>query len=131
MRNYRVAVREWGDRVVFLRRIEPGGTDRSYGIHVARLAGLPAGVIERARTVLAGFETAARPLEPRLDVPPAPRQLTLFAPAEDPMRAQLRGLDLDALRPLDALVLLTKWKAAMPSRLESDGFRAHDRKPMS
>src|SRR6185369_9968807 len=56
VRNYRVAVREWGDKVVFLRRIEEGGTDRSYGVHVARLAGVPPTVVERAREVLAGFE---------------------------------------------------------------------------
>jgi DNA mismatch repair protein MutS len=110
VRNCRVAVREWGDRVVFLRRIEEGGTDRSYGIHVARLAGLPPGVIERARGVLAGFEGGSRS-------PPAPRsgggserQLPLFAPAEDPILAELRTLDADALTPLQALLLVARWR---------------------
>jgi DNA mismatch repair protein MutS len=111
VRNCRVAVREWGDRVVFLRRIEEGGTDRSYGVHVARLAGLPAGVVERARAVLAEFEGA-----PRRDVRPAPaheRQLALFAAPEDPIVSELRALNVDSLKPLDALVLLAQWKARL------------------
>ncbi len=109
VRNYRVAVRERGDRIVFLRRIEEGGTDRSYGIHVARLAGLPADVVERARGVLAGLESA-RSTAP-MPVPAATdRQLSLFGPAEEPLAEELRGLDLDRLTPLDALNLLARWR---------------------
>jgi DNA mismatch repair protein MutS len=108
VRNCRVAVREWGDRVVFLRRIEEGGTDRSYGIHVARLAGLPPTVVERARGVLAAFEGAPRGERPaRRDSPPQ-RQLALFEAPEHPVVAELRGVDTDAMRPVDALVLLAK-----------------------
>jgi len=110
VRNCRVAVREWGDRVVFLRRIEEGGTDRSYGVHVARLAGLPTSVVERARTVLAEFEGA--PLGRPSPAAAAPsRQLALFPPPEDPMAAELRRIDVDALTPLEALNLLASWKA--------------------
>ncbi len=130
VRNLRVAVREWGDRVVFLRRIEEGGTDRSYGIHVARLAGLPDDVVARASHVLAGLEEsragapsaavraapaeggapAARPVAERAPV----RQLGLFEPAEDPrlaaLRDELRALDLDRTTPLAALTLLAAWR---------------------
>jgi len=56
VKNYNVAVKEWGDKVIFLRKIMPGATDKSYGIHVARLAGLPRPVIERANEVLANLE---------------------------------------------------------------------------
>jgi DNA mismatch repair protein MutS len=108
VRNCRVAVREWGDRVVFLRRIEEGGTDRSYGIHVARLAGLPATVVERARGVLTAFEGAPRgDRPPRRDAAPS-RQLALFEAPEHPVLAELRGIDAEALRPVDALVLLAR-----------------------
>ncbi len=135
VRNCRVAVREWGDRVVFLRRIEEGGTDRSYGIHVARLAGLPPAVIERARGVLADFESAggpraaapgALPVEPR-----EARQLSLFAAPPDPVLAELRALDVDRLQPVEALVLLARWKSESAARLGTTGFRAQAKEPMS
>jgi DNA mismatch repair protein MutS len=132
VRNYRVAVREWGDKVVFLRRIEEGGTDRSYGIHVARLAGVPPAVVERAREVLAGFEgeprtrVAAAPLSPATASAAAPRQLALFPPPCDPILAELRALDVDSLKPLDALVQIAAWK----SRLDGGGFRGPGAVPM-
>jgi DNA mismatch repair protein MutS len=116
VRNCRVAVREWGDRVVFLRRIEEGGTDRSYGIHVARLAGLPVEVVDRARAVLAGFEGAPRGRAPDA-APAAPqRQLALFPPPEDPVLAVLRAVDVDSLKPLDALVLVADLKSRLDGR---------------
>jgi DNA mismatch repair protein MutS len=108
VRNCRVAVREWGDRVVFLRRIEEGGTDRSYGIHVARLAGLPATVVERARGVLTAFEGAPRGERPPRRDAAQQRQLALFEAPEHPVVTELRAVDADALRPVDALVLLAK-----------------------
>jgi DNA mismatch repair protein MutS len=105
-RNYNVAVRETGDTVVFLHRLEPGGTDRSYGIHVAQLAGLPQGVVHRARDILGTLEGEHRM------VPGAPAplerdagQLALFAEAAppDPMVEELRAIDVNALTPLEAL----------------------------
>ena len=103
VRNFNVAVREQGDRVIFLHRLEPGGTDRSYGIHVAQLAGLPRSVILRANEMLRTLEGDHRvvPGEPeRLD----PTQLALFGePAPHPMMEELRGLDLDGMTPLEAL----------------------------
>ena len=103
-RNYNVAVRETGETVVFLHRLEPGGTDRSYGVHVAQLAGLPDAVVLRAREVLRTLEGEHRVVP---GPPPAagdPGQLALFAPAEPhPVLGRLRGLDVNSLTPLDAL----------------------------
>ena len=115
-RNYNVAVRETGDTVVFLHRLEPGGTDRSYGIHVAQLAGLPQGVVRRAREILGTLEGEHR----MVPGPPPPlerdtRQLALFAesagaPPPDPMVEELRAIDVDALTPLEALNRLADFK---------------------
>ena len=108
-----MAVRETGDTVVFLHRLEPGGTDRSYGIHVAQLAGLPQDVVRRAREILITLEGEHRM------VPGAPAplerhvgQLALFAdpPAPDPMVEELRGIDVDTLTPLEALNRLADFK---------------------
>jgi DNA mismatch repair protein MutS len=105
-RNYNVAVRETGDTVVFLHRLEPGGTDRSYGIHVAQLAGLPEAVVRRAREILGTLEGEHRmvPGAPP-EGPRDPGQLALFAdPAPpDPMLEELRLIDVNALTPLEAL----------------------------
>jgi len=110
-RNLNVAVREAGGTVVFLHRLEPGGTDRSYGIHVAELAGLPAPVVRRARAVLGTLEGDHRVVPgepPRTD----PGQLALFAetaPA-DPVLEAIRDLDVNALTPLEALNRLAQLK---------------------
>jgi DNA mismatch repair protein MutS len=101
-RNFNVAVREQGDKVIFLHRLEPGGTDRSYGIHVAQLAGLPRAVITRAGEVLRTLEGEHRvvPGEPqRLD----PTQLPLFGEGPHPMVEELKALDLNGMTPLEAL----------------------------
>ncbi|MGH7657949.1 MAG: DNA mismatch repair protein MutS, partial [Gemmatimonadales bacterium] len=101
-RNLNVAVRESGDHVVFLHRLEPGGTDRSYGIHVAQLAGLPDGVVGRAREILGTLEGDHRVVP---GTPPAtdPSQLQLFAGGSHPMMEELRHLDVDTLTPIEAL----------------------------
>jgi DNA mismatch repair protein MutS len=110
VRNFHVAVREWNDEIVFLHKVRPGGTDRSYGIQVARLAGLPSAVIARARTLLAAL-TSERPAPD-----PAGRrdqdqvQLGLFAAAPDAVLRELRELDVAALTPLGALNLLARWQ---------------------
>jgi DNA mismatch repair protein MutS len=104
-RNYNVSVRETGDTVVFLHRLEPGGTDRSYGIHVAQLAGLPHGVVGRAREILATLEGEHR-MVPGAPPPLSrdPGQLPLFADKKpDPMMEELKSLDVNALTPLEAL----------------------------
>ncbi len=116
-RNFNVAVREVGDAIVFLHRLEPGGADRSYGVHVGQLAGLPAPVVSRAWQVLklleAGHHVAHQP------APPAPdaQQLALFAPAPHPLVEELERLDVNTLSPLEALHRLAAWKR----RLEEGG----------
>jgi DNA mismatch repair protein MutS len=120
-RNYNVAVREAGDEVVFLHRLEPGGADRSYGIHVAQLAGLPSPVVGRAWQVLALLEAghhvahqaapSPTPLGPAPPSPPNAQQLALFVPATaHPVLQELDRLDVNALSPLEALNQLATWK---------------------
>jgi DNA mismatch repair protein MutS len=117
-RNYNVAVRETGDTVVFLHRLEPGGTDRSYGIHVAQLAGLPERVVRRAREILETLEGEHR-MVPGAPPPTArdPGQLGLFSEsAPDPMFEELRSLDVDSLTPLQALNRLADLKRRAEDR---------------
>jgi DNA mismatch repair protein MutS len=106
VRNFHVAVREWNDEIVFLHKVRPGGTDRSYGIQVARLAGLPLPVIARAKALLARFEEQG---QATADVSDAV-QLGLFTPGADPLAAELAALDLAHLTPIEALNLLVKWQ---------------------
>ncbi|MGE3172389.1 MAG: DNA mismatch repair protein MutS [Planctomycetota bacterium] len=111
----RVAVREWGEEIVFLHRIEDGGTDRSYGLHVARLAGIPRAVIGRAEAVLQELESEGQDLREHLvnareRQRPGKRQQELFAAPPDPIVEELRALDVDGISPRDALQLLAKWK---------------------
>ncbi|MCZ7619126.1 MAG: DNA mismatch repair protein MutS [Myxococcota bacterium] len=130
LRNAHFEVREWGQDVVFLRRLVPGGASRSYGIQVARLAGLPDAVIARAREILAVLEAhAADPVTARDGAPAASDgraapQLSLFAgapavapsqaasetPAERAVVQELCALELDRTTPLDALLLLQRWR---------------------
>jgi DNA mismatch repair protein MutS len=108
VRNLRVTVKEAGDRIIFLRKIEPGKADRSYGIEVARLAGLPVSVIDRAREVLVFHERtehrAVEQLAPR-DVPAAV-QIRLFEPGADEIKQKIRSLKIDEMRPVEALRFL-------------------------
>src|SRR5205807_3120162 len=89
VQNFHVAVREWNDEIVFLHKVRPGSTDRSYGIQVARLAGLPAAVIARAKTLLAELESD---VERQTDAQDA-SQLGLFAAPSHPMVEELARLD--------------------------------------
>jgi DNA mismatch repair protein MutS len=109
VRNFHVAVREWNDEIIFLHKVRAGGTDRSYGIQVARLAGLPEPVIARAKALLADLEAER---ERRVEASDA-RQLGLFTPAEDPILAELALLDLAHLTPIEALNLLVKWQQSV------------------
>jgi len=115
--NYHVVVREWQDDIVFLRKVVPGRSDRSYGIQVARLAGLPPPVVARAREILNGLERdeLSRGGRPSLSATAADgtRQLGLFqAPpaADDPTLLRLRAVDVDNLTPVQALTLLAELK---------------------
>ncbi len=112
VKNYHVSVKETGGGIVFLRKVEPGAADRSYGIEVAKLAGLPNEVITRAREVLAEHESAERALTEHLSpgaAPPA-TQLTIFTPLSQPVLEKLREVDLNRLTPLEALNLLAELK---------------------
>jgi len=102
--NLHVSVKEAGDQIIFLRRVEPGAADKSYGIEVARLAALPASVIERAREILALHEQT----EQTVVAPPrqAPLQIRLFEPVTGDLAARIRALKLDELRPIEALQIL-------------------------
>jgi len=112
VKNYHVSVKESGGGIVFLRKVEPGAADRSYGIEVAKLAGLPNEVITRAREVLAEHESVERLATGHLSpgaMPPA-TQLTIFTPLSQPVLEKLREVDLNRLTPLEALNLLAELK---------------------
>jgi len=116
--NYNVAVREVGDDIVFLRRLEPGGADRSYGIQVGRLAGLPDAVVERAKEILRELEGAhsgggvglGRRGSRRPASEPPPDQLSLFS-VEPPVLERLRNLEIERMTPLEALNVLAELQA--------------------
>jgi DNA mismatch repair protein MutS len=106
--NLSVAVREWGDQILFLHRIVAGGTDRSYGIHVAQLAGIPVEVVARARQILRELEALTPELERR-----AARDAATAAPttkADDRVARELRRLNVERLTPLQALTKLAELK---------------------
>jgi DNA mismatch repair protein MutS len=110
IRNYNVAVAEEKDRVVFLRRIVPGGADRSYGIHVAQLAGLPKPVVHRAEEILEELEQEARaPGSTRRMI--EVRQLPLFS-ASSPALEELQRLDVSTMTPLEAISKLYELQKA-------------------
>jgi DNA mismatch repair protein MutS len=113
--NLHVSAREWHDSVVFLRKIESGGSDRSFGIQVARLAGLPAAVVVRAQEILRNLESTEfdREGRPRLAhsdgaAPAGARQLSLFTGQDEAVLDELRRADPDQLTPLQALALLAE-----------------------
>ena len=111
VKNVHVSVREAGNEIIFLRRVEPGTADKSYGIEVARLAGLPAHVIERAREVLAEHEKSEHKLTEELSPGAAPPpQPVMFAAVDQEVLDALRRADLDNLKPVEALNLLDALK---------------------
>ena len=118
-RNFNVAVQESGDTVLFLHRLEPGGTNRSYGIHVGQLAGLPTMVVSRAKEILSALEGEHRMVP---GAPPSasrdPGQLGLFSEASppDPMVEELRSIDVNSLTPLEALNRLADFQRRVGER---------------
>ncbi len=121
IRNFHIAVREWNDTIVFLHKLLPGGTNRSYGIQVAALAGVPEPVIVRAKELLKNIEGGELNAngQPRIAASTAkeaseksrPSQLGLFSPALDPVRKRLKEVFPDNLAPLDALKILYELKS--------------------
>jgi DNA mismatch repair protein MutS len=117
VRNFHVAVREWNDEIVFLHKVRPGGTDRSYGIQVARLAGLPAAVVGRAKAILAELESErAAVAAAGAPATAEPVQLGLFPPGGDPILKDLAVLDVGSTTPLQALNLLAEWQRLLRER---------------
>ncbi|MBI5369276.1 MAG: DNA mismatch repair protein MutS, partial [Planctomycetes bacterium] len=114
VKNFHVAVKEWGEGIVFLRKILEGATDKSYGIHVARIAGIPPEVVARAKVILGNLEAQALDAnnKPKFAPPKVkpragdPFQLSLFAPPPNPAVEALKTLEVEALTPLQALVKL-------------------------
>jgi len=118
VQNYTIAVKEKDDQVIFLRKIIPGGTNRSYGIHVAKIAGVHDSVIQRANEILENIETG------ELDVAGKPRfarkkegkgnrqqaQMSLFADEKDILLQELHTLDINAITPLEGMNRLEEWK---------------------
>jgi DNA mismatch repair protein MutS len=109
--NYNVAVAEEGDAIVFLHRLMPGGTDRSYGIHVAQLAGVPKAVITRANEILKELEAAGGDfvIKPR-EREQGPKQLSFFQTDPDPVVKYVKQIKVDELTPLDAITKLYELK---------------------
>ena len=113
VKNYNVEVKEWKDEVIFLHKIIPGGTDDSYGIYVAKLAGIPRDVVARSRQILGRLQVSGNLQEKIRQKIPAQNQMTLFAHA-DPLMLELKNdiqtLDINSLTPLDALKKLQEFK---------------------
>ncbi|HEV2718402.1 MAG TPA: DNA mismatch repair protein MutS [Thermoanaerobaculia bacterium] len=113
--NFNVAVKEWNDQIIFLRKVVDGAADKSYGIQVAKLAGIPHSIIERAREILSTLERHERDLveETRTTPRPPTRQLSLFSTREQDVLDRVRALQLEALTPLQALNELAKLKETL------------------
>jgi DNA mismatch repair protein MutS len=129
VRNFNVAVKEWDNQVMFLHQIVPGAADKSYGIHVAQLAGVPRSVNERAREVLQLLESQHQSTDAAAAIvavqrpnisPPSPNghateraskwQLTLFGYEEHPLLDKIRAANLDEIAPREALDLIQSWQ---------------------
>lgn len=120
VKNYNVSVKEWGDEIIFLRKIMPGSADRSYGIQVARLAGLPGEVIDRAKEVLANFEDelggSGKPRSIMADIANQ-GQMDLFLTGMDPLVAELIRTDLSKMTPKTALARLKELQEKAEARI--------------
>ncbi|MBI5679217.1 MAG: DNA mismatch repair protein MutS [Planctomycetes bacterium] len=124
IKNFNIAVKEWGDEIIFLRKIVEGGTDKSYGIHVARLAGIPREVIQRARIILNNLEAATLDVNGKPKFAPLktaqnskqPAQLKLFLSKQDMVIEEIRKLETSRMSPLEALNKLDELK----KKLEED-----------
>lgn len=124
IKNYRVAVKEDNERVIWLRKIMPGGTDRSYGIQVAKLAGLPDEVVERAKEILWELETSGGKGLVRRDAKVSAKterlQLTLFEAEPHPVLIELEKLDVNTLTPIEALTRLHDMQRKLKPDRKSD-----------
>jgi DNA mismatch repair protein MutS len=120
VRNYNIAVKEWGDEIIFLRKIEKGPADKSYGIQVARLAGLPESIISRAKEVLANLEKeelneTGKPRFADRKSKKGTAQLDLFSSMSDTVVTEIKNIDVESLTPQEALRKLTELKKRLSS----------------
>jgi DNA mismatch repair protein MutS len=121
IKNYKVDVREYDDKVIFLHKVMPGFADHSYGIQVAQMAGLPEEVTERAKQVLKNLESSELVVrtrekkEVRFEKRDGEVQLTMFELKDDKLREELLHLDLERMTPLEAMQTL----AALKSKIET------------
>jgi DNA mismatch repair protein MutS len=128
VRNYNVEVKEWEDQVVFLHQIVPGAADKSYGIHVAQLAGVPRSVNDRAREVLAWLEAqhdaaatssnSSHRAGSNGDARAGQWQMTLFGLEPHPLLDEIRAANLDELRPIEVLELVHSWQQRLNAEIE-------------
>ena len=112
VKNYNIAVKKRGDEITFLRRIVPGGADESYGVEVAKLAGLPDSIIERAKEILAELNASA-PQEHMTREAPAQEdslQLSLMPDTDSMILKKLRAVDVNTLTPIEAMNILYELK---------------------
>jgi len=126
VKNYNVAVKEWGEEIVFLHKITEGASDDSYGIYVAKLAGIPKSVVQRAKKILMRLELCGNLQDTISTKPETEKQISLFHPtvrdpSEDKVIKEVQSLDPDNLTPLDALSKIQKWK----EYLETNAERTH------
>jgi DNA mismatch repair protein MutS len=126
-RNYNIAVREWEGKILFLRKIVEGGTDKSYGIHVAQLAGMPPETVARSREILSNIERSEFNLDgvPQIaqkvpaEIPDPPLQMEIFPSRGEEVLQRLRSLDLDETTPLEALSILAGLKEDIDKKRDS------------
>jgi DNA mismatch repair protein MutS len=120
IKNYKVDVREYGDKVIFLHKVLPGFADHSYGIQVAQMAGLPEEVTERAKHVLKNLESSELAVHAKTEINKQSAvdeiQLAMFELKDDALREELRALNIEHLTPLEALQLLAVWKKKIEER---------------
>jgi len=127
IKNHRVAVKEADGEVVFLHRILSGASDKSYGIHVAKLAGFPAAILERAREILEAMENGRQAviMHPGDRKPEPPKQLTLFEETENPILNEIKKLSIMEMTPIQALNKIYKWQKSIYKYMEGKKFTGH------
>ena len=111
VKNYNIAVKKRGDDITFLRRIVPGGADDSYGIEVAKLAGVPNSIINRAKQILSDLESGRAETVVQKTDPDEDAQLSLLGVAQSPVIDKIKNVDLNTLTPIEAMNLLYELKS--------------------
>lgn len=114
VQNYNIAVREYGERIIFLRKIMEGGTNRSYGIQVAKLAGIPQAVIDRAKEILQEMEESDLSVRKNLSNDLLPQQMNLFGTNKTAsIIEEIKSLALDSITPIEAINIINRWRNSL------------------